>query len=549
MTWSPENKTTSIVDALEGTITEWYDACDELLKASEFIPGNYEYSTNIAYANSGEFEEGGQTHVDVSCDRFKIISVDNSYINLEMEFPIHVPNTTASDGAHTLIEPKAWYIGFKKAFDVIDQYRIYSNSDLIVTQNHSNYESWLQYITVSDSAKQNSELYATWDKIQRMDEDVPGVYIDVKSAKNKDIVVPINLRVPIKDFMVLTNLKYYPGFFGKFTIELYPSYKNLVICPVLPDFDNESAADSALVKRSTLASFMNTNRGFNPFGFSQINGVSYVIENKTADHTKTLREQYFKCSTSTTKKCHLRLAEAVVRMDVYNELLSRFVNKPLLFPIQSITSKDFSGAMPQNAGDNISLAQTTALNHCNSMFIVFKKTNQDRTCFENPMIKWQVNIEGKYFPREEYKSYNDSRNMNLFLDATNFNGTSAFSIPNDVYHSLQPFVIKRTYTANGYGTENEYALPKDRSNFAIAIPFCDDDTFQAGLHSGGTVQVELRGSASNDYFTGIKNVLPTALYIEDSILKLRSVKPAGSPQISITNATTEQILSSAVIAN
>ena len=60
MTWNEQNKAQSIMDVLEGTVEEWYDQVDGLLKASDFIPGNYEYSVNVAYANSGEFDEGGQ---------------------------------------------------------------------------------------------------------------------------------------------------------------------------------------------------------------------------------------------------------------------------------------------------------------------------------------------------------------------------------------------------------------------------------------------------------------------------------------------------------
>ena len=234
-------------------------------------------------------------------------------------------------------------------------------------------------------------------------------------------------------------------------------------------------------------------------------------------------------------------------MDVYNQVLSRFINQPMLFPIQSIISKDFSGTMPD--GGDINLTMTNALNHCNSMFIVFKKSHDDRTCFENPMINWQVNIDGKFFPREEYQTYNDHRNMNLFLDATNFNGNGLFSVPNDIYHSLQPFVTTQKYDANGARTETQTFVPKDRSNFAIGIPFCDDDTFQAGMHSGGTVQVELRGTRSGIFPLMYAGAYPTAIYVEDCILKLRSVKPSGEAQIAYTHATPEQLLSTAVVAN
>ena len=546
MTWNEQNKASSILDTLEGTVEEWYDQVDGLLKASDFIPGNYEYSINVAYANSGEFTEGGQTHLDISCDRFKLISLDNSYIDLDMTIPVRVP--TVPNGKRF----NRFYIGFKSAFDAIDQYRIYSNTDLIQTQNHANYESYLQYMALSDAAKENSELYATWDKIQTLNEDVPGVYVDLTSIainQGPEIEIPLRLRIPVNQFLMLGNLKWFPSFFGKLTLEIYPSFRNLVICPIISDHiidENGDAVDKTMRKSEYAAIIKESeNKGSNLYGFRQIN--SEIAVGLTTDNNSLLYAT-FTCNTSTTKKCHIRLAETVVRMDVYNTVLQRFISQPMLFPIQTIISKDFSGSMP--AGDNgiISMAQTSALNHCNSMFVVFKKSNQDRTCFENPMINWQINVDGKFFPREDYQTYDDPRNMNLFLDATNFNGNGLFSVPNDIYHSLQPYLRTYSFDGNGERTEKHTYTVKDRSNFAIGIPFCEDDTFQAGMHTGGTVQVELRGKRSN-IFSSMYTVNPTALYVEDCILKLRSVKPSGEAQIAYTHATPEQLLSTAVIAN
>ena len=571
MTWNEQNKANSIMDVLEGTVEEWYDQVDGLLKASDFIPGNYEYSINVAYSNSGEFQEGGQTHVDIACDRFKIISLDNSYITLEMVYPITKKAIAAaiSDATNATLMPTAWYIGFKSAFDVIDQYRIYSNSDLILTQNHANYESYLQYMALSDSFKENSELYATYEKVQAMSEDVPGTYIKLPQtfsgsspygrtagiADDADakINVPINLRIPLNMFLMLGNLKWFPGFFGKLTLEIYPSYKNLVVLPVYPLGPTATLFHVTDEEMRSLDGSADTT-GSNKYGFKQINSeVLYAYKADRTDSHKTETTTRFECNTSITKKCHIRLAETVVRMDIYNQILARFVNKPMLFPIQTIISKDFSGQMPTSAGSRISLTMTNARNHCNSMFIVFKRSNNDRTCFENPMIKWQINIDGKYFPREEYQTFDDPRNMNLFLDATNFNGNGLFSVPNDIYHSLQPYVKTVNYTAAATKDEVPAATrvyhPKDRSNFAIGVPFCEDDTFQAGIHSGGTVQVELVGSRTALVPAQYADTLPTGLYVEDCILKLRAVKPSGEAQISFTHATPEQLLASAVVAN
>ena len=551
MTWNEQNKAHSICDVLEGTVEEWYDQVDGLLKASDFIPGNYEYSINVAYANSGKFQEGGQTHVDIGCDRFKLISLDNSYISLEMTIPVKIPALTAATTRHRI---KRFYIGFKSAFDAIDSYRIYSNSDLIQTQNHANYESYLQYMSLSDVAKENSELYATWNKVQALNEDVPGIYIDLNTLAvdaDASINATFKLRIPLNNFLMFANLKWFPGFFGKLTLEIYPSYKNLVVCPIISDIlinENTAIGDDAC-KPSELAALTTNATGSNLFGFRQINTqVVTAYDSAASTHAKSILTTAFECNTSETTKCHLRLAETVVRMDVYNQVMARFINQPMLFPIQTIISKDFSGSMPTSNDGPISMTMTNALNHCNSMFIIFKRSNNDRTCFENPMIKWQVNIDGKFFPREQYETFNDHKNINLFLDATNFNGNGLFSVPNDIYHSLQP--ITRTHKLVGGAFTETVSYPlKDRSNFAIGIPFCEDDTFQAGIHTGGTVQVELRGSRTEHFPTLYASTNPTGLYVEDCILKLRSIKPSGESQIAYTHATPEQLLNSAVVAN
>ena len=552
MTWNEQNKAQSICDVLEGTVEEWYDQVDGLLRASDFIPGNYEYSINVSYANSGKFQEGGQTHVDIGCDRFKLISLDNSYISLEMNVPVKIPALTAAATRHRI---KRFYIGFKSAFDAIDSYRIYSNSDLIQTQNHANYESYLQYMALSDAAKENSELYATWDKVQRLNEDVPGVYVDLNTLAvdaETTINIPFKLRIPLNNFLMFANLKWFPGFFGKLTLEIYPSYKNLVVCPIISDIliNENTAIGDAACRASELAALTADGTGSNLYGFRQINTpIVSAYDSAASTHAKSILYSTFTCDTSETLKCHLRLAETVVRMDVYNQVMSRFINQPMLFPIQTIISKDFSGTMPATNGGTISMTMTNALNHCNSMFIIFKRSNQDRTCFENPMIKWQVNIDGKFFPREEYNTFNDHKNMNLFLDATNFNGNGLFSVPNDIYHSLQPITRVHQLQSNGKFDEISSYPVKDRSNFAIGIPFCEDDTFQAGIHTGGTVQVELRGSRTEHFPTLYAGTNPTGLYVEDCILKLRAVKPSGEAQIAYTHATPEQLLSTAVVAN
>ncbi len=539
MTWNPENTPDTILDTISGNVTEWYNAVDDVLRKSEVIPGNYEYSINTSYSSDGTFQEGGQTNIDIVCDRFKIVSLENSYIHLTQNFTITAPDQQTS----AKVNSRYYYIGFKSAFDVIDQFRIYSNSDLIQTQNYNNIESFVQYMAISDEAKKNSELYATFEKVQAKQTDVPGVYINIAQvAEAKSITVPITTRIPLSSFLLLANLKWFPGFFGKMRIEIYPSYKNLVVCPIY-----ESAEDVAVTGLDTkVADLVTTANGPNICGFHQINEVCAKTVNATnaatAACTTLTIDQTFACSTSECTKCHIRLAQYMVKMDVYQELQSKYLQVPMLFPTQQIISMDFSGKLTTGSGSTFTCAQTSSLNHCNSMFIVFPKTQHSRTVFENPEITYQVNIDGKFFPREAYATHNDKRNVNLFLDATNFNGDSLFSIPDDVYHSIEPYHNLYTYAAGGaLTTSRYYKALADRSNFAIAIPFTNDDTFQGGINTSGSVQVELSGTRSATQNLNCGGFVPRAIYVEDVIVKYYALKPSSEPQISISRASVEQM--------
>ncbi|KAH0803754.1 uncharacterized protein GO595_003528 [Histomonas meleagridis] len=98
---------------MSGKSQDWYNEVDEAVKASEIIPGNYEYTTATSYGNVGDINEGDTTYVDILTDRFNIIGLDNSYITLEQEVPITVPPQS-----NLLFE--VYYVGYKCSADAID---------------------------------------------------------------------------------------------------------------------------------------------------------------------------------------------------------------------------------------------------------------------------------------------------------------------------------------------------------------------------------------------------------------------------------------------
>lgn len=558
MSFAPQNQAPDVSDALDGSLTSWYDNVNNCLKTSECVPGHYEYSQAPSYGNQCPIQEGGSTKIDIGCNRFEIVDINNSYIDAEFTFPLQIP--TQKHAQENLYgDNNPYYIGFKSSYDVIDQYRIYSNGDLIYTQNHANYEGFLNYISLTDSAKENSPCFATLDKIRSHNPNVPGTYLYLDNITDETVDIKLTFKIPLNAFPILQNLKYFPGFMGKLQIEIYPSYKNLVWAAISPDLrdsyctyaqglGNQEALDPTLI-------FTNVaNNEFNPLSipicsFNQINTSVYNrFFNDTAAVEDKVDIQTFACSSSTLTKFHLYQAVYMIKMDIYNALEMNYLQIPLLFPIQTVSNTKFT--YPMGTSPHFTLQNTATLSHCDTVFIVFPKSANERTVSFNPHIKAQLSINSKYYPREQLSTAkNDPKFVNLIYDALNINNNPLMTPGNDIINSLNIYSQnKTTIAANNLKYDLYLCVNGDQSNFVFAVPLSTDEDFMGGISSNGsTVQIELIGY--RDSLSELVNnyeytEAPVAIFLEDKLLKIYSMKPPGKPQIQITNATLDQIVAS-----
>ena len=586
MSYAPQNQAPDITDAIDGSITTWYENINDCLKTSECVPGHYEYAQAPSYGNQCPIQEGGSTKIDIGCNRFEIVDLNNSYIDCEFTAPVTIP-AMSQGGDHEVPltdNGNDFYIGFKTAFDVIDQYRIYSNGDLIYTQNHACYESFLNNISLTDSAKEKSPCYATSFKVERHDPNVPGVYITTYNENEMILDINIKMKIPLNMFPILQNLKYFPSFMGKLSIEIYPSYKNLVVAPISDlgseSFDEYYTRSSAMNEPveaidpdngtdNEINATLRYSRIRGGTTFTQINveAISNIIKevehvaaveaNEEEDieavpaHDETTYMEStltFGCSASTLKKFHLYQAVYMIKMDVYNSLEMNYLQIPLLFPIQTVSNTKFT--YPMGTSQHFTLQNTATLSHCDTIFIVFPGNSNERTVSYNPEIKAHLSINGKYYPREELSTARaDPRFINLTYDALNINNNPLMTAGKDIVASMTPYY---TYTLVNF--ENNWTCKiynfttGDRSNFVYAVPLSTDEDFMGGISSNGsTVQIELigdRDSVSNNINSHNNTEAPVAVFLEDKLLKIYSMKPPGKPQIQITNATLDQIIAS-----
>ena len=561
MSFAPQNQAPDVSDAIDGSITTWYENINNCLKTSECVPGHYEYTQAPSYGTQCPIQEGGSTKVDLACNRFEIIDINNSYIDAEFEFNVDLPAQVFTDEnlCDDCEDGNTYYIGFKSSYDLIDQYRIYSNGDLILTQNHSNYEGFLNYLSLTDSAKENSPCYATIDKVRRHDENVPGIYITTDSHESINHHLSLKLKIPLNAFPMLQNLKYFTGFMGRLQIEIYPSYKNLVWANVSKGYgDIVPEFQKYLKNQRYLGSGAATYLDSTPIeltlrdagGFVQINceSCNRLYEDTTDGNKIKPYYQTFSCSESTLTKFHLYQAVYMVKMDIYNSLEMNYLQIPLLFPIQTVADVKFTYAMGNSR--NFTLQNAATLSHCDTVFVVFANDKGCRTVSYNPEIKAQLSINGKYYPREQLSTAKgDPKFINLIYDALNINNNPFMTPSKDIIDSINLYKYRKIYVNDNEISADRYQINNgDHSNFVFAVPLSTDEDFMGGISSNGsTIQIELIGSRDG-LDEAIDNTSytepPVAVFLEDKLLKIYSMKPPGKPQIQITNATLEQIVAS-----
>ena len=567
---SPQNQQFTVLDSIDSTQTAWYDEIDAAIRRSDIIPGDYEYTSATSYGNTGKIRENESTYVDLAPPRFKVISLDNSYITIEQTL-----NITLSEALNTNKLCKYWYIGYKFAPEIIGQYRIHTNTDLLQTVNHANYEWFMIQNSISDDVKDKDECYATVDKIRRMDPNVPGTYVDLSavSATANPISVTINVKIPVSSFLIFYNLKWFAEWMGKVCIEIYPSYKNLVVCPVVDlsadvcSFKN--AGDDESASPHTLAEVLPKLPTSFHAGFHNVNEEFIGILKNTnavwndANNKDTLK---FIINDQVSDKIQIRTAQYMLQADVYDGIAQRYMSKPLVFPIQTIESKDFTTSLPDSAAEAnvpVNTAMTVALKHCDAAFTVFRKDINSTTCFENPNLKnVTFNINGKYYPREHIDTLDDVKSRNLTLDALNCNRSLVTQIPKDLHTSIQPYTNYTSISSANTDpdpvtgatvyrkTANKLYTVGDRSNYMLGIPFADSDDFMGGISTANaTIQIQMTGTrppnsttnGNNNYNTMTTFGQPTMIITQDCLLKIWAFKSATRKQIEITHETIEQI--------
>lgn len=547
MALNAASHSTTAIDIIDGTVTEYYNLMDDAMRKSEVMPGRYNIITSPSYANPCPVAESSFTTVDINCGQPTVISLENSYITAQLKVKLRCDKAHAyASGA-----PQTYFIGFKSSLDAVTKYQIYTNGKLFYDQPFCGEESFVIQTIVPDHVKYTrSEQFSTLKRVKEMDTNVCGTYFTLQDvAANKDFEVIIPIKLDITQFLTFQEFKYLPGFFGTWSIRLWFGSTNLVMAVVDPTYS----------LKATGWTYTDPNKPITP-RFVQIGqpirGITGFTAATSSAAAKVKTELVrFNVANFTADSVELNVAQFTLIFAVYDALKARYMQSPLAIPLMQLAYTRFSGAMlPQNA---FSSTYSSNINCCEAMFILPLTSDQHHTVCRNPRFEGMFLNIGGYgnFPQQSVSTYpkpgdtSYTRFLTMTLDALNVNNSSLMSMTESLSASLRDCMVPH-YTIGKSGDQitstsaDKGDYTQDDTNFLIGIPFSNSEDFQGGLMTNG--QSSFKFSVSNSQFHPeecdnedtdrpkmVMGIGPTVMFLYDRVILLQTLPYSEQPNVKL----------------
>jgi hypothetical protein len=550
MALNPSSQSNSAVEVIDGTVSEFYNVVDSCIRRSEVMPGQYKSITSPSYSNNCPITESSFTTVDVGCPAPQIVDINNSFITANVKVKVNFPSGFKATG-----NASTFFVGWRSSLDALQRYIIYCNHKVVYDQVYVGEESFILQSLIPEHVRcRKPYQYTTYENASNFSPNVCGTYITLSSddgthdAGNTQIEVEIPIKIDINQFLLFQNFKYLPGFCGTWSIKLYPSTQNMIICPVNPVV-RLSEAEKGYYAGSDLTDYTHN--------FVQIGDtVKCLTELKTAvasgvrSNTVTFANKQITVERCEVENVLYHQTQFELMYDVYDGLKARYMARPLTIPVNKLDYGRFAGKMT-NGGS--SSTYTAAVSNVESIFVLpFPDDLHHTVCFNPEFQNLYLSISGfGNYPQQPMNTFGSDeghvRFVNMTLDALNINNSPIMAPNKDLMNSLETKKIdyyKREYNGTSSAFENtkhDATQKFDTSNFLIGIPFSNDIDFQGGLTSNGNINIKL--SHSQAVIDTLANSLrggssgcsigATVMFCSDCALMIKVVPYADQPEVRL----------------
>jgi len=567
MALNPSSQANSAVEVIDGTVSEFYNVVDSCIRRSEVMPGQYKSITSPSYSNNCPIYESSFTTIDIGCPAPQIVDINNSFITAVVEVPI-----TFGEGIASKNNINTFFVGWRSSLDVLQKYIIYCNHKIVSEQIYVGEESFVLQSLIPEHVRcRKPNQYTTYENASTFSPDVCGTYITINSSAGTEDnptplgAVTVNVKIPIKldinQFLLFQNFKYLPGFGGTWSIKLYPSTQNLIVCPVDPKYTvpRDKLDLLTTLKSDQTATIDSFNHHFVQIGDKvkclkvvKFKDPTWAVANAAATITYnseiTSGDITVSAGGCTLNEVLYHQTQFELMYDIYDGLKARYMARPLTIPVNKLDYGRFAGIIDTS---HTSSTYTAAVSNVESLFILpFHDDLHHTVCFNPDFKELYLSISGfGNYPQQPFNTGgNDEKHdrfVNLTLDALNINNSPIMAPNKDLLNSLEYKKTKYWTNADTGVHDNNNQEKFDKSNFLIGIPFSNDIDFQGGLTSNGNINLKLSagtsiintiGQALNDRNCSIG---ATVLFCTDCALMIKVIPYADQPEVRLV---TEKIV-------
>jgi hypothetical protein len=443
----------------------------------------YTLTQNPCYSSSCPIQRDSGTTVVISPTSDNIADIYNGFIYAEMEVNLNLSAAVTSGEFG-----KTW-VGFKDAMNAIEKYEILANGISIYSQSNAIEESYITDIACTDTIKK-SDIYSKvrhkeiWNKKFK---DQCGTWItwgaDVATTKI------IKLKIDLRRFLPLSNLKYLPAFAGKIELKLHFSTKGLVCAVANPVVHIDKAWQPWNYKSIPYVSNEFSQLGDDFLMISAHTSPSASSEGVITQGTLTAGIRYIQPGYYQMRICETNIHNFGLIEPIYTQLVQKYSQQVLTIPTQTLIISSMSGKL-KNKGGISKVTTNITPRFIDTIFLLFPLRSNHRTVYKNPGFRsWQLSCGGYgQIPASAYGTIEEPRFVELCTNAVNLN-SDTFGLNTEVLNSL---IDENTTDARTGNTST------DRTSFFIGIPTETDNTFQQGQTSNTPITYELTVSEDND---------------------------------------------------
>lgn len=526
---NPQSRTTNALELIDGSISEYYELIDSALKPSEVNPARYNTTTSPSYQNQCPCVQGSFTTVDIGCADPYVVLLEKSFITPIVDFDITPSVLHSCDGATPETNPQVYFVGWKRSLDVIYKYEILYNGRPLIDQTYNGEESFvIQSIMKDDVREKRPNQLTNYKNASSLNRDVCGTYfLLAKTSTSTKISIPV--KITLADFPIFTQFCYLQGWMGNWSIRLFPDSRNIVTCQVDPAY--------TVGKKDSL-----TNADAYTHEFVQIGDTFKGITN-FASNTITTADVYFTVSNYRFQSCEINLTTQMMYRPVYEQIMAKYMAKPLQIPFLSFNFGRFSQAMTNSQMNSVF---SGVVKCCESMFLIPFIDDNHHTVCKNPGFKQLYANVGSYgnYPQNPVDTIPNGNNpasyvrfINMTNDALGLEYSPIISMNESLSNSLHAARVPYITNNAGVITYTDSLITKtDATDFLIGFPFADEADFQGGLTTQGNINITVYASEAKfigpegtaEFNASKLAIGPTAVFMCNNVAMIRP-SPNGAP--------------------